>query len=249
MARSYIARQWDDAIDPDLFGESAIRGVIGSAVMDGEGFGLPGVVLMRRPLHPEPGPWIAVGFAPVGDPLSNMTCFPHVAEQGYEYVARHLGGNMQMDGEAPRPTRLDVDDEGELVTAGLPSRPQRVAAAPAAAGDVIVSWSWSMFTRATSPTGFRVYAADDLTTPLVDENTGLDYVAFRGGGVHQARIAGYAHDEQASFVVRAYAAAGAEKGATASEQTKAIAAGPGTPEDVIGVGQPQDSFGGFGGVS
>jgi len=247
MARSYIAKQWDEALDPVAFGESAVRAVAGGAVMDGEGFGLPGVVLMRRTLHPTPGPWLAVGFAMMGEPVANMECFPHEAEQGYEYVARHLAGNMQMDGEAPRPMRLDVDDEGELVTDGLPSRPTKVAAAAAGDGAIVVRWSWSMHTKAASPMGFRVYAADDLTTPLVDATTGLNYVLFRGGGVHQARIEGYAHAEEATFVVRAYSAAGSEKGEVASEREDAIAEGPGTPGDLIDVSQPQIST--WGGLS
>lgn len=249
MTRSHIARQWDEALDPVTFGESAVRGVAGGAVMDGEGFGLPGVVLMRRTLHPAPGPWVAVGFAMMGEPIANMTSFPHTNEQGYEYVGRHLAGNMQMDGEPPRPLRLDVDDEGELVADGLPSRPTKVAAAAAGDGAIVVRWSWSMHTKAASPTGFRVYAADDLATPLVDATTGLNYVLFRGGGVHQARIEGYAHADEATFVVRAYSAAGSEKGEVPSEREDAIAEGPGTPGDLIGVGQPGHSFHGFGGLS
>lgn len=247
--QTVVVSQWNDAIDPVLFGERALRDVAGGAVIDGCGFGLPGVVLMRRAVQPTAGPWMAVGFSLELDSVQNMTCYPHAAEQGYEYVARHLAGNMQLDGEPGRPLRLDVDDEGELVTAGLPARPMSAAGEPTAEGAMVVSWRWTMHTRAASPAGFRVYAADDLDTPLTDARTGLDYVVFRGAGLHQAIIAGFSHEEATSFVVRAFGAAGEEAGEVATKLEAAIALGPSTPEAVFDVTPSSSTWAGYGGPS
>jgi hypothetical protein len=97
---------------------------------------------------------------------------------------------------------------------------------------MFVSWGYYQFGEGERPADFQVFAgADsesiDFNTPLVDSETGVDYVAFTAAERFSLLTAAFLEDAPKAFAVRARSSAGVrELNTAATDVVRAKAAVP-----------------------
>jgi len=230
--RNYLARQANAVLDPDTCGEVISLYVQGCACMDGAGFGHKsgGKLLERRTLYPTEEPWIPVGFVAEGSDGTVASTLTHAASQGYHYRVRNVFGNGYVDERPPEPVRLDFDDAGDLIAAGVPARVQHLQARAAPEGRYDLIFEVSAYGQGCAPATFKAFTGDpiDYNAPLIEAGTGLAYLVYRGTpGRHVFRTPAYAEGTLHRFAVRAYSAAGAhERSEFSTDLRRAVVAGP-----------------------
>jgi hypothetical protein len=202
----------------------------GYVLTEGTVFPYPagGVVLRRRRLYPDVGPWSICGFArPNDEVVFNMTGFPHEANGAFQYQSAIVLGNG-FTGPFTEPVRVDFDGSRTRITPPLPMFPRHVAATPMAGGKFRVSWEYDPRGQGAWPTDFQVFAgldagSVDYNTPLTDSLTGLDATPVIGARRGYELTSGaFADGTQRVFVVRARNSAGtAEKNTSATKAKKA----------------------------
>jgi hypothetical protein len=211
-------------LDPFELGDDALSIGLMLDLDDGQVWpwiGDGGVALMRRALSPDAGDWQYVGIAGVQD--DDVKQFPglgHTAGQAYQYAAVTLLGNGMIS-QVSDPVRVDFDGGGAMVLPALPNAPTAIRAAPVAGGKMRVAWVYDQFGEGEKPADFQVFAgADagsiDFNTPLIDSDTGLDYVAFAAAERFSLMTAAFAEDVPKAFAVRARSSAGVRELNTAA---------------------------------
>lgn len=223
---SVLLRHFRATCDPFFVGHSTGEYLtLGYALTEGLVFPFPGggVVLRRRRLYPDVGPWTFCGFArPADSTIRNMPGFPHEADMAYQYSSAVVLGNG-FAGRFSEPVRVDFDGGGARITPPLPMFPRHVTATPTAGGRFLVEWEYDPFGHGAWPADFQVFAgADagsvDFGTPLVDAVSGLNFVKTVGASRrYRLATAAFAHGVTKVFVVRGRNSAGvAEKNTVAS---------------------------------
>lgn len=142
-----------------------------------------GIALMRRALYPSPGTWTYCGLANLDDTtIRNWPGMLHEAGQGYQYAAvEFIGGGFIS--EMCEPIRIDFDGAGGIINPRLPIFPRDVEATAIDGGRFEVQFTYDPYGQGDWPKDFQVFEGPDAgnvdyNTPLVDDETGLNYVAY-----------------------------------------------------------------------
>jgi hypothetical protein len=208
---SYLAENFVMTFDPLGHGHGSPDHLeLGYRASRGIAFpSVAGVILLaRRRLYPEPEGWRYCGQAHAsGGVVRNAPGFGHEAGMGYQYAAAHCRGNgfRSAFGE---PTRIDLDDNGDLITPRLPVWPNDINAVAIAGGKFSVRWSYDPYGQGDYPADFQVFGGPDAEnidyqTPLTDSETGLSYVLYiHGQRQYQFTTAAYDDLVQQVFAVR-----------------------------------------------
>ncbi len=243
---SVLLDHYKRGCDPYHLGHSNVDVLaMGYAMTEGTVFPYPGggVVLRRRRLYPDVGPWSICGFAkPNETTVANMPGFPKQASMGFQYDAAIVLGNG-FAGRFSEPVRVDFDSGGIRISPPLPMFPRHVCSEPIAGGRFRVCWEYDPYGQGEWPTDFRAFrgadaASIDFNTPLTDSVTGLTTTPFVGSRrLYEFTTAAYGNGTTHVFAVRARSSAAVSELNTYATQPKTARASAIAVTAVEAVGQ------------
>ena len=162
------------------------------------------IVLLRRKLYPGTvSDWHIAGTAhPDATTIVNGPGCTHDVSSGWHYAAARAFGNGFV-GEFSVPVSVHFDDAGDIIAAGLPNWPKDVNAAPVAAGEYLIRWTYQPESEGCSPADFAVYAG--VSAAAIDYDTAIGTVTYNSH-LYQFEYTtseGYSDGDPHCFAVRA----------------------------------------------